>query len=134
MPKSWEQKYQGAKAPHVAVLEKPFAGLPAGARLFIASPLLIEERVRAIPRGTTQTVVALRAALAREHGAEATCPTSTAIFLRIVAERALERIAMDDPDPAPFWRVVEPDSPLAGKLGCGRAFVAARRAEEAATA
>lgn len=128
---SWEQKYAGAKPPHVAVLEKPFAGLAAGNHLFIAAPPLIEARVRAVPRGATQTVLALRAALAREHGADATCPTSTRIFLRIVAERALERMAIGDPDPAPFWRVIDPDSPLAGKLTCGRVFVEARRAEEA---
>jgi hypothetical protein len=129
--KGWEQKFAGARPPHVVVLEKPFAGLAVGKRLFIAAPPLIEERVRAVPYGATATVVALREALARQHGADAACPTSTAIFLRIVAERALERMAMGDPDPAPFWRVVDPDSPLAGKLTCGRAFVAARRAAEA---
>ena len=129
--KGWEQKYTGARPPHVVVLEKPYGGLPAGKRLFVAAPLLIEDRVRAVPRGATLTVAALREALAREHGADATCPTSTAIFLRIVAERALERMALGDPDPAPFWRVVDPDSPLAGKLSCGRTFVAERRRSEA---
>ncbi len=35
------------------------------------------------------------------------------------------------PDVAPFWRTIEPESPLAGKLSCGRDWVAARRAAEA---
>ena len=129
--KSWDQKYHGAKPAHVVVLEKPYAGLAAGRRLFIAAPALVEARLRGVPRGTTLTVPALRDALAREHGAHATCPTSTAIFLRIVAERALERMATGDPDPAPFWRVIDPDSPLAAKLTCGRAFIAERRRAEA---
>lgn len=128
MPKSWDAKYRGAKPPHVNVLAKPFAGVEAGERLFIASPALLDERIRAIPAGRTQDPVALRAELARENGAVATCPTSTAIFLRIVAERALERL---DADPTPFWRVIAPDSPLARKLSCGSDLIRLRRALEA---
>ncbi len=90
MAKSWEEKFHGGPAPHVAVLEKPFGGLQPGQRLFIASPPLIEERIRAIPDGKTRTVEALRADLARKHQADATCALTTGIFLRIVAERALE--------------------------------------------
>ncbi len=127
MPKSWDQKYHGAKPPHVAVLDKPYAGLRPGQRLFIASPALLDASIRAIPSGQAMEVAALRMSLAREHGADATCPTSTAIFLRIVAERALE--ARDDP--APFWRVIAPDSPLARKLSCGPDLIRHRRALEA---
>ena len=128
MPKSWDEKYRGAKPPHVTVLAKPFAGVGAGERLFIASPALLDERIRAVPAGRTHDPVALRADLARENGAVATCPTSTAIFLRIVAERALERL---DGDPTPFWRIIAPDSPLARKLSCGPDFIRHRRALEA---
>ncbi|WP_237214046.1 hypothetical protein [Falsiroseomonas oryziterrae] len=128
MPKSWDDKYRSAKPPHVTVLAKPFAGVGAGEKLFIASPALLDRRIRAIPPGRTVDPVALRAELARENGASATCPTSTAIFLRIVAERALERL---DADPAPFWRVIAPDSPLARKLSCGPDFIRHRRALEA---
>lgn len=128
MPKSWDEKYRSAKPPHVTVLAKPFAGVAAGQALFIASPALLDARIRAIPPGQTADPVALRADLARENGAVATCPTSTAIFLRIVAERALERLAED---PTPFWRVIEPGSPLARKLSCGPDFIRHRRALEA---
>jgi hypothetical protein len=131
MPKSWEQKFRGAKPPHVAVLDKAFAGLRPGQRLFIADPPLVEAWIRAIPPGRTAEVATLRADLARRHDADATCPTSTAIFLRIVAERALERL---DREPAPFWRLVAPDSPLAAKLSCGPDFIRHRRALEGAEA
>ena len=127
MPKSWDEKYRSAKPPHVTVLQKPFAGIGAGESLFIASPPLLDARIRAIPPGRTHDPVALRAELARENGAVATCPTSTAIFLRIVAERALERLA---DDPTPFWRVIAPDSPLARKLSCGPDFIRHHRALE----
>ena len=112
----------------MTVLAKPFAGVGAGERLFIASPALLDERIRAIPAGHTRDPVTLRADLARENGAAATCPTSTAIFLRIVAERALERMGAD---PTPFWRVIAPDSPLARKLSCGPDFIRHRLALEA---
>lgn len=75
----------------------------------------------------------LRAALADEHGADATCPVSTAIFLRIVAEAALERIGEGAPvaEVTPFWRVVAPGSKLAAKLSCGNEFLRLRRQMEA---
>ncbi|MCZ8149323.1 MAG: hypothetical protein O9325_15935 [Roseomonas sp.] len=130
MPKSWDQKYRDAKPAHVTVLAKPFAGVGAGEKLFIASPPLLDARIRAVPAGRTLDPVALRAELARENGAAATCPTSTAIFLRIVAERALERM---EADPTPFWRVIAPDSPLARKLTCGPDFIRHRRALDAHT-
>jgi hypothetical protein len=128
MPKSWDQKYHGARPAHVAVLDKPFAGLRAGQRLLIATPALLEARIRAITAGTTRDIPSLRAELAREHGADATCPTSTAIFLRIIAERALERMGED---PAPFWRVIGPETPLARKLSCGPDLIRHHRALEA---
>jgi hypothetical protein len=56
-------------------------------RPFIASPRLPDARIRALAPGRTQDPVALRAEFAGENGAVATCPTSTAIFLRIVADR-----------------------------------------------
>lgn len=132
MPKSWSEKLRSAKPAHTVVLEKPYAGLPPGAILFIASPLLLQERVAAILEGRTLGLKELREALARENGAHATCPTSTSIFLRIVAEAALEQAAAGTPLHAvtPFWRVVEPESPLARKLSCGPDLVREMRARE----
>jgi len=129
---SWGDKYRAAKPAHVSVLEKPFAGLREGTRLFIASPKVIDAYLRAIPPGKTKDVAAMRAALAKKNKAEATCPTSTAIFVRIVAECALERVAAGEAVTAvpPFWRLVDPEGPLAKKLSCGPEFVAAQRAGE----
>ncbi|WPB84314.1 hypothetical protein [Sediminicoccus rosea] len=134
MTASWGEKYRAAKPARVTVLDKPFAGIPEGARLFIASPKVIDAYLRAIPAGRTKDVAAMRDALAKKNKAEATCPTSTAIFLRIVAESALERVAAGEAPAAvsPFWRVVEPGGALAQKLSCGPDFIAAQRALEAA--
>lgn len=131
MPKSWAQKFQGARPAHVVVLDKPFAGVAAGQRLFIPSPALLAERIAALPRGTTTDPVALRSELARAHGADATCPVTTAIHLRIVAERALEQIAGGE-EATPFWRAIPPESHVAKKLSCGPEFLRQKREAEAA--
>ncbi len=91
--KSWQDKFDGAKAPHVSVLRAPFAGAPAGGRLFIADPASLDDWITSIPPGRTQPIAAFRQAMAARHGADATCPASTGIFLRIVAERACEQMA-----------------------------------------
>jgi hypothetical protein len=130
LPKSWTQKFRGAKPAHVVELEKPFAGVAAGQRLFIPSPALLAERIAALPRGARTDPVALRSELASTHGADATCPVTTAIHLRIVAEHALEQIAAGA-EPTPFWRAIPPESPVAKKLSCGPEFIRQKREAEA---
>ena len=63
--KSWAEKRDGASAPHVAILPKPFMGAPAGAMLLVASPLLVKAYIEAIPRGETRSVAEMRQDLAR---------------------------------------------------------------------
>ena len=119
--RTWREKLRDGREPHVVVLEKPYAGVPAGKRLLISSPGEIAEYVATVPPGRKLAVTELRADLARRHSADATCPTTTSIFLRVVAEAALEEVAAGEPlaQVAPFWRVVDPGSPLARKLSCG---------------
>ena len=122
-PKTWKQK-MAAKPPHTVKLDKDFAGVPAGAKLLISCPLEVAEYLRKhVPAGETREVQQMRRELAALHGADATCPVSTAIFLRTVAEAAWDEIEAGVPvtDVAPFWRVVDPKSPLTKKLRAGGA-------------
>ena len=66
----------------------------------------------------TRTVPAMRTELARRNKCDATCPVSTAIFVRMVAEAALEEIEEGVPlsDVAPFWRILEGKDKISGKL------------------
>lgn len=137
MPKpkpTWNDKLRCSKAPEVKRLDKAFAGMPEGSRMLIASPAILDEYVRAIPQGRTVSVKAMRDELADRHRAEHTCPVTTGIFLRIVAETAWERHLAGEPLDAitPFWRVIEPDSALAEKLACGAEFIAEQRKMERA--
>ena len=134
MAKSWQEKFETAPAPTVSVLTAPTAGLKSGQRLYIASPEIIDQELRKIRRGRTRTIKELRARLAKENDADGTCPLTTGIFLRIVAERGLEKLKEGGSVTriAPFWRAIEAGSGLSLRLTCGPDFIREqRRAEEA---
>ena len=129
MPKTWKEKLDGGNPPHVETLTKAFGGAPAGARMLVGSPRLIDGYIRNVPAGEKRSVAQMRSDLARAHKADTTCPLSTGIFVRIAAEAALDEIARGKPidDVTPFWRVIEENSPLARRLSCGPDFIEMRR-------
>lgn len=130
--KTWKEKLNPAAAAEVVVLDKPMMGIPSGARLLISTPLAVKKWVEGIPMGESRSPQEMRASLAAEASADATCPLTTGIFVRIVSEAALADLSEGVPVEAitPFWRIVDPQSPLAKKLSCGPEFIATRRAAE----
>ena len=96
------------------------------------TPRIVEAYIRKIPKGVSVSPQTLRKDLANEYKAEATCPVTTGIFLRIVAEAAYEQHLAGKPlkDLAPFWRVIDEQSPTAKKLSFGTAFLSEQRAKE----
>lgn len=125
-PTDWRKRFGAAKPPHVVMLHADFAGVKAGNTMLISSPGEIANYLSRIPLGETRTMDRLRNELARKAGANAMCPVTTAIYLRVVAEVALTDLAegrrLDEV--VPFWRVVTPDSKVAKKLSCGPDHVA----------
>ncbi len=119
--KSWAEKMDKPPKPEVLVLDKDYARHPAGTRMLISTPREIAAFVKDIPEGATLAAAEMRDALAYNHQAQFTCPLTTGIFLRVVAETALEQMAagVDRDEVAPFWRIVAPKDPLAKKLSCG---------------
>lgn len=130
MAKSWYEKLHNGRSPVVEVLDKPFAGLPPGSKMLISTPLEVQELVQAIPYGQSRSTADIRGELAKRHGAETTCPLTTGIFLRIVAEATLADMEEGKEPGTPFWRAIDPKSPVAKKLSCGVEFLKARRAAE----
>jgi hypothetical protein len=131
-PKSWKEK-MAAKPSHTVTLEKAFSGVPAGAKLLISCPVEVAEYLKTkVPPGETREIQQMRHDLAAAHGADAACPVSTAIFLRTVAEAAWDEMEAGVPvsEVAPFWRVIDPKSPLAKKLRAGGAWIEQQRAAE----
>lgn len=130
--KSWSEKMK-AKPPHCVVLEKDFAGVKQGSTLHISSPLEIAAELKKIPPGTTLSIQQFRRNIAKVQNCDATCPVSTSLFLRIVAEHAWEEFNLHKnlQDLAPFWRVIEPDSQMAKKLSFDPAWIRLQRELEA---
>ena len=125
-PTDWRKRFGAAKPPHVVMLHADFAGVKAGNTMLISSPGEIANYLSRIPHGETRTIERLRNELARKAGANAMCPVTTAIYLRVVAEVALTDLAAGKrlDEVVPFWRVVTPDSKVAKKLSCGPDHVA----------
>jgi hypothetical protein len=121
-PTDWRKRFDSVKPPHVVTTHVDFAGIKAGSVMLISSPADIASYLSKIPQGETRTMPRLRIDLARKAKADAMCPVTAAIFLKVVAEVALcdmaEGKSMDEV--TPFWRAVEPTSKLAAKLSCGR--------------
>jgi hypothetical protein len=106
----WNTKLNVKKLPKRVKLDKDFAGIKAGSMLFVGTPQIIDAYVRKVPVGETRTIERMRRELARKNDCDATCPVSTAIFLRISAEAAIEQMnaGKSSGDVSPFWRVIEP--------------------------
>ena len=130
--KTWEQKFNVNFEPRVETSDKDFAGVRTGEKMLIPTPALIDDYIRQMPEGSTADAIRIRKDLAANFHADTTCPLTTGIFLRIVAERALEKLnaGEDSNNITPFWRVIDQGSPTAKKLSCGISFIEKQRSKE----
>ena len=132
MAKSWAEKRDTSKESQVKINDKKFADIPAGTRMLIPSPKIVDDFVKTIPNGSFMSTKDLRNRLAIQYDAEMTCPLVTGIFLRIISEAAYEEYQLDKDIEkiTPFWHVVDPDSRLANKLTFGTEFLIQNQANE----
>lgn len=130
--KTWAEKMNPDAEPQVKKTDKDFADIPAGATMLIATPTIVDEYVKHIPKGTHTSLQQMRKDLAAEYNAEFTCPVTSGIFLRIVAENAYEEHQKGKPltKIAPFWRMIDKKSPALKKLTFGADFVLEQRQKE----
>ena len=84
-----------------------------GGKLLKPSRASVEAAITDIRCGSTMTITELRQRLARQHGADATCPFMTKCALLAIAE--------DRGTTAPYWRVVMPDGGMVGYFPGGAA-------------
>ena len=128
-PTDWRKRFDGAKPAKTVMLHADFAGVRAGTLMFIGSPGVIANYISRIPQGETRSIERMRNELARKKGAGAMCPVTTAIYLKVVAEVALDDLEAGTPraDVVPFWRVIDPGSKIARRLSCGDDAIAHHR-------
>lgn len=130
--KSWAEKMKPDAEYKITVNDKDFADIPAGHSLLIPTPMMVDEYVRHIPKGSQTSIKQMREDLAAEYGSEYTCPMVSGIVLRIVAENAFEQMQQGKPlnEVAPFWRMIDMKSPAAKKLTCGVDYLKELREKE----
>ena len=129
--KSWIDKMDQDHSV-VKVLDKDFADMKAGSIMYISNPRTIEGYIRSIPKGKSVDLKTMRKDLAIEHDAEVTCPITTGIFLRIVAEAANEQFQQGKSlnKITPIWRVINPKMTITTKLTFGTKLIAEQRKKE----
>lgn len=129
--KSWREK-----------LENPPKGLPkvvkgppkwekrfGGRSVLVPTPLLVDGLIRKVPKGKLVTIKQIRERLAKDFKADATCPLTTGIFVRIVSEVAEEDLKAGKKKVTPYWRVIRDDGSLIEKFP-GGVKVQSKRLEE----
>ena len=115
MAKSAAEQLNADKQPKIVVLDANFAGIKQGQKLFVATPQIIDQYIRKIPFGKTRTITRLRREIARRRKCDATCPVSTAIFIRICAQAAIDEFENGAAitDITPFWRLLTSEDKIA---------------------
>jgi hypothetical protein len=115
---SWREKLERPQEAKLVRVPPKMARFGKGMML-IPTPSLVDELLRKIPKGRLVTVGTIRQKLACDHDADVTCPLTTGIFVRIVAEAAEEDRAQNKKRITPYWRVVRDDGSLNPKFPGG---------------
>ena len=100
--------------------------------MLVATPAVVDGYIRDITRGQRSDLTRMRRDLAVQFHADKTCPVTSGIFLRIVAEAAWEEYQSGKPLSriTPFWRMIAPDSSTARKLTFGIDWLRKQREKE----
>lgn len=92
-----------------------FVSRYGGSKMLIAAPLQYNEIMAKVPEGKIVTSDKIRAFLAKNAGADVTCPLTAGIFMNICAHASCER----DNNKIPFWRTVKAKGELNEKFPDG---------------
>ena len=130
MAKSWKEKFFSKDNFEIKTIQKNFCGHVAGSKMLIPTPLMIQEYINQIESGKISEIETMRNDLAIENGADFTCPMTTGIFLKIVAEYNYEKLNQKRFDICPFWRIIDPNSKFSERLSFDKNLIASKRNKE----
>ncbi len=132
MGKTATERLNEPKTHKVTILHTDFAGMKKGQKMFVGTPKMVDDYIQKIPYSETRSIERLRNEMARRRKCDVMCPVSTAIFVRISAQAALEQLegGASLSEVTPFWRLVAPDSRIAKKLNVDSRWIAEQRAAE----
>lgn len=119
---SWREKLEKTQEARIVnimpKMEKRFGKV----KMLIPKPLDVDALIRKVKKGKLITQKQIREKLAKEFKVNVTCPITTGIFIRIVAEAAEEDLKegrKGEKQIAPYWRVIRPDGSLIDKFPSG---------------
>jgi hypothetical protein len=129
---TWAERLAASDGIDVRPVPEGRRGMTPGKAMLYPSARMVNEAIREIPEGQTVTPKELRTALADSYDAEYTCPVTTTMMLRIVAEAANEARHNGTPrgDVTPVWRVLDQRASALRKLTFDPEWILAERARE----
>jgi len=132
MGKAWDQKYHNGKSSIIKTLDKKFADINIGEKMFIATPKIIDKHIKETPKGSCSNVSQIRQDFAIIHCVDKTCSVITGIFLRIIAKKSFEEYEKSKhwDGNATFRRVIDSRSLLVNKHSFDFKFNQRLRMEE----
>jgi len=120
--KSWREKLADDKGlPKTGRIEGRMTERWGTGTMVIPAPREVDALMKTVPRGRLTTINELRAALARRHGVNITCPITTGIFAWIAAHAAEEDAADGRKRITPYWRTLKSGGELNEKYPGGAA-------------
>jgi len=134
MAKSAKEHLNSDKQAKMVVLEKDFAGVTKGQKLFVATPKIVDDYIKKIPYGETRTIERMRRELARRRKGDATCPVSSAIFIRIASQSAIDDLenGKSTSEVTPFWRLLTSKDKISKRLTIDSEWLDIQRESEQA--
>ena len=114
--KTWREKLEKEQEPRVVDVPPKMAKRFGTGKMLIPTPILVDGLIRKVDKGKLVTINQIRERLAKDFKVDSTCPLTTGIFLRIVAETAEEDLSRGVTEITPYWRVVRDDGSLNEKF------------------
>jgi hypothetical protein len=128
--KNWREKMANPAEPQLVEPPAAWVSRYGPGPMLISTPRDIDALLRTLNPGELISVKQVRSHLAEAFGANSTCPLTTGIFLRIVAEVAEEDLQAGMAPVTPYWRVVQDDGGMNPRFPGGVELQSARLAEE----
>jgi hypothetical protein len=132
MAKTRKEKYNQSKKVIIKTIDRNFADILIGETLVLPTTQIIDDYIRAIPKGKQKTIAEFRKETAKKFKADKTCPVMTNMNLKIVAELSAENIENKYPAEtvSPFWRLIKPGDPITKKLSFSDGLITQLRKSE----
>ena len=129
---SWAAQREASDQVDIRPVPEGRRGMTPGKLMLYPSARMIDEAIRAIPEGQAISPRELRQHLANQYDADYTCPVTTTIMLRIVAEAANEGHQRGAPlaDVTPVWRVLDRKASALRKLTFDPGYMLDQRERE----